>query len=149
MSEIVKILRNIIGRLEELRKMGELSAEREEKLDKLTKMLEELKTLRLENTIQSRIAASGRGAMYQLRRAFYAQIASQKLDKIKSVDEWRKVAQKLIDLLNNKGIVDVPTKIILQYDIAGEGDTKYIKFKQARIFYFEPAGYHVIDFDEE
>jgi len=148
MSEILRILKDAIGKLEEMRKKGELTKEKGEQLEKLSGMLEELKQVKLEKTIQSRIAPTGRGAMYQLRKAFYAQVSKEGADKELSAKEWRKVASTLVEFLNEKGLSDVPTKIILEYDIAEEGEKKYIKFKKARIYYFGIAGAYTLPFEE-
>ncbi|RLE79523.1 MAG: hypothetical protein DRJ51_07620 [Thermoprotei archaeon] len=145
MSEIIRMLRDAIGKLEELRRRGELPEEKGKELEKLAGMLEELKKIRLENTIQSRIATSGRGAMFQLRKAFYAQLSAEKLDKKKSSSEWKRVATKLVEFLNEKGLSDIPTKIILEYDVIEEEGVKYLKFKTARIYYFELAGYYTLE----
>jgi len=143
-SEIIKMIKEAIGKLE--KKKEELTVVEEEKLKRLSKELEELKSIPMENTLQSRIAPTGRGAVFQLRKVFYATLSDKGYDRDLSVAEWKKTVSKLIDFMNEKGLSEIPTKIIIEYDEVEENGKKYMKFKRARIFYFELAGSHVLEF---
>lgn len=94
-----------------------------------------------QNTIQSPISPSSRGAMFNLRKAFYATLSrlvkEQGVDRNKSLDEWRRVARALIEETQRRGITEAPCKIILTYEVVTDSQAKYIAFKDARIFYFE------------
>lgn len=95
-------------------------------------------------TIQSPLSASGRGAMYNLRKAFYATLSrlakEEGVDRDRSVEEWRKAARRIIDFMNEEGITESPSKIVLSYEIAEEEGKKYVKPKSAQILFFELEG---------
>lgn len=96
-----------------------------------------------ENTIQTPISPSSRSALYNLRKAYYATLSrlvkEAKVDKNRSLEEWKKAVSKIIEEYDRRGLSETPSKIILSYEIREEG-TKYIAFKDARIFYFELEG---------
>ena len=97
-----------------------------------------------ENTIQTPISPSSRSALYNLRKAYYATLSrlvkEAKVDKNRSLEEWKKAVSKIIEEYDRRGLSETPSKIILSYEIREEGGTKYIAFKDARIFYFELDG---------
>jgi hypothetical protein len=98
-----------------------------------------------ENTIQTPISPSSRSALYNLRKAYYATLSrlvkEAKVDKNRSLEEWKKAVSKIIEEYDRRGLSETPSKIILSYEIREEeGGTKYIAFKDARIFYFELEG---------
>ncbi|ABL77492.1 hypothetical protein [Thermofilum pendens] len=97
-----------------------------------------------ENTIQSPISPSSRSAMFNLRKAFYAtlsrEIKQNKVDKERSLEEWRKVASRIIETFEKRGLTEAPSKIILTYEIKEEDGKRYIAFRDARILYFGLEG---------
>jgi len=102
------------------------------------------------NTIQSPISPTARSAMYNLRRAFYAVVGrlakEQGVDKARSTEEWKSIASRLVDFLNQAGISEAPTKIVVSYKIAEEDGKKYLKFDRAEILYFELEGVKELEF---
>ncbi|HDI74665.1 MAG TPA: hypothetical protein ENF55_01775 [Thermoprotei archaeon] len=144
MSELIKMLKEAIMKLE---KREALTVAEEEKLKKYSKELEALRSIPMENTLQSRIAPTGRGAVFQLRKVFYATLSDKGYDRDLSVAEWKKMISKLIDFMNEKGLSEIPTKIIVEYSEEEQDGKKVIKFKKARIFYFELAGSYTLDFE--
>ncbi|QOJ78526.1 hypothetical protein IG193_07155 [Infirmifilum lucidum] len=103
----------------------------------------------LENTIQSPISPSSRGAMFNLRKAFYATLTrlvkEQGVDRNRSLEEWKKAASRLIEEIEKRGITEAPCKIFLTYTVMSDGQSKYISFKDARVFYFDLEGIVRID----
>ena len=126
MSEIVKIL--------------------ERRISVIQDKIEDLKKIPSERIIQSRISPSGRGALYQLRKAFYATLG-KKYDKELSINEWKKVAGKLVKFIGDKGLQDIPTKIILEYNIEESNDRKYIKFSRGWVIYFQVEDIEKLDLE--
>jgi len=115
----------------------------------LRQFLDVVEVSALVNTIQSPISPSSRGAMFNLRKAFYATLSrlakEQGVDRSKSLEEWRKVARKLIEEIERRGITEAPCKILLTYEVASDGQSKYISFKDARILYFDLEGIIKVD----
>jgi len=138
LSELVELLKRAIKKLEEPRR------------EELQAALTELKSIDISSAVQSGIAASGRGAIYQLRRAFYARLSrlvkEEGVNKERSVEEWRKTAGTLIDFMNEKGLDKVPCKVVLSYEVAEENGVKYLRFTRARIYYFGIEGVETLDF---
>jgi len=106
--------------------------------------LKVLKIMAEPDAIQTPLSASGRGAMYNLRRAFYARLSrltkEENVDKDRSTSEWRNAAQKLIEYMNSEGLSETPCKIVLKYEIVEENETKYLKPVKATVLYFELEG---------
>jgi len=103
-----------------------------------------LETVTKENTIQTGISSSSRGAVYNLRRAFYATISrlerEEDIDRNRSIDEWRSFVSKLIGFINEHGISEAPMKIVLSYNIVTDNGVKYLRIEKAEILYFELEG---------
>jgi len=103
-----------------------------------------LKIMAEPDTIQTPLSASGRGAMYNLRKAFYARLSrlskEENVDRDRSTSEWRNAAQKLIEYMNNEGISETPCKIVLKYEIVEQDQIKYLKPVKATVLYFELEG---------
>jgi len=103
-----------------------------------------LETVTKENTIQTGISSSSRGAVYNLRRAFYATISrlekEEDIDRNRSIDEWRSFISKLIGFINEHGISEAPMKIVLSYNIVTDNGVKYLRIERAEILYFELEG---------
>jgi len=102
-----------------------------------------------ENTIQTPISPSSRSALYNLRKAYYATLSrlvkEAGVNRDKSLEEWRKVASRIIREYEERGLSETPSKIILTYEVREEGGTKYLAFREARILYFELEGILKID----
>ncbi len=147
-DEVVESLKEALSMIEKGLKEGSLPKATCGYLETLGRRIRDtlavIELVGREDTIQSPLSSSGRGAMYNLRRAFYAVISrlekEENVDRDRGVEEWRKAAGKIIDAINSAGISEAPTKIVLTYRIAEDGDVKYWKPESAEIMYFELEG---------
>ncbi len=155
LEEIMNSLKEIANKIDEGLEKGTFPEVTRSYLERVGRSIKEtlnlINLLGRENTVQSPVSASGRGAMYNLRRAFYTVLGrlvrEEGVDRARSVEEWKKTAQKLIDFINNLGIRESPTKIVLTYEIAQEGEVKYWKPISADVFCFELESIREIKFD--
>ncbi len=153
MEDLVKSVDQVLRLVEEGIKEGKFPEAMRTYIEQLGRnlrlFLDVVEISALENTIQSPISPSSRGAMFNLRKAFYATLTrlvkEQGVDRNKSLEEWKKVASRLIEEIEKRGITEAPCKIFLTYTIASDGQSKYISFKDARIFYFDLEGIVRID----
>ncbi len=67
--------------------------------------------------IRLKIAASGRGAVFKLKRAFWAAVSKEKRDAERSGQYWKEFAGKIVQKLNEEGASDKPVRIVLHYNI--------------------------------
>lgn len=129
MAEVVKILERGIRLIEE--------------------NIKELEAIPKDKIIETRIAPTARGAMFTLRKAFYAVLGRLRkekgVDRDLSIQEWKKTASYLIDYINKKGLTDIPMKIILQYEIDESQGKKIMRLSKAWLIYFEVEGIDKVD----
>ncbi|MEZ0346692.1 MAG: hypothetical protein ABWK01_09090 [Infirmifilum sp.] len=145
MEELVKNVDQILKLVEDSikeRKIPETMRTYVEQLGRNLRLFLDVAEISVQqNTIQSPISPSSRGAMFNLRKAFYATLSrmvkEQGVDKNRSLEEWRRTAGILIEETRRRGITEAPCKIVLTYEISSDSQSKYISFKDARIFYFE------------
>ncbi|MGB9708911.1 MAG: hypothetical protein ACPLRJ_00365 [Infirmifilum uzonense] len=145
MEELVKSIDQILKMIDQSineKKIPETMRTYVEQLERNMRLFLDVAEISVqENTIQSPISPSSRGAMFNLRKAFYATLTrlarEQGVDRNRSLEEWRRVAGVLIEETRKRGIIEAPCKIVLTYNIVSDSKSKYISFKSARIFYFE------------
>ncbi|MGC9146391.1 MAG: hypothetical protein ACP5GL_01045 [Infirmifilum sp.] len=145
MEELVKSIDQILKMIDQSineKKIPETMRTYVEQLERNMRLFLDVAEISVqENTIQSPISPSSRGAMFNLRKAFYATLTrlarEQGVDRNRSLEEWRRVAGVLIEETRKRGIIEAPCKIVLTYSIVSDSKSKYISFKSARIFYFE------------
>ncbi len=129
MAEVVKILERGIRLIEE--------------------NIKELEAIPKDKIIETRIAPTARGAMFTLRKAFYAVLGRLRkekgVDRDLSIKEWKKTASYLIDYINKKGLTDIPMKIILQYEIDESQGKRIMRLSKAWLIYFEVEGIDKVD----
>ncbi|MCS7385346.1 MAG: hypothetical protein NDF55_01205 [archaeon GB-1867-005] len=65
----------------------------------------------------TRISPTGRGALFRLKRAFYAIINAEKADREKSTEFWREFASKIVEAGSKYEIQDKPCRIRLEYAV--------------------------------
>ncbi|MHA1609211.1 MAG: hypothetical protein ACTSUJ_04310 [Candidatus Njordarchaeales archaeon] len=148
---ILKRIRELEQEIERLRKAGIERAEKE----KLLKELRELVSATREaNVINIRIATTARGAIFRLKRGVWALMGQlkkqykEKFDLETSKSNWAKMASLIIRKINEAGLTDYPTKIIMTYDVIEQDEKVIFKPKEARILTFEPAGHLLATFEE-
>ena len=90
-----------------------------------------------EIVMETRISTTMRGAVFRLRRMFYANVNNQKADLERSRKEWRQFIAKIIDISSKKNIADKPCKIILRCVEKTSRDKKYITPVKAKIIVYE------------
>lgn len=94
--------------------------------EQIEKILLALKGKVSTSQLVTRISPTGRGALFRLKRAFYAVVASEKADVKRSAEYWKEFAGKIIEAANTHNIQDVPCRIKLEYSIII--DAEGIKF---------------------
>lgn len=148
MEELFSLFRKCLDAIDEGIKSGSLPESSRQYVQRLGRNIEEtLKVLQIvtkENTIQTGISSSSRGAIYNLRRAFYAILSrlekERDINREKSVENWKNFVGGLIDFINHKGISEAPMKLVVSYSIKEEENIRYIKLDKAEILYFELEG---------
>ncbi|MCC6002897.1 MAG: hypothetical protein LM590_00945 [Thermofilum sp.] len=146
---VQEILKTIEGGIKEKKFPEQMRIYIEQLGRNLRHFLDVVETAAQANTIQTPISPSSRSAMYNLRKAFYAilsrEIKQSGVSKDKSLEEWRRTAAKIIETYERSGLTETPSKVILTYEIKEEGGSRYISFRNARIFYFELEGILSVD----
>ncbi len=148
LDEVVNGLKSVLEKIDKGLKEGSFPEASRSYVERLGRSIREtLNVIELvgkPQTIQSPLSASGRGAMYNLRKAFYATLSrltkEEGVDRDLSIEQWRNAARRIIDFMNEEGITEAPTKIVLSYEIAEAEGKKYIKPKVAQILFFELEG---------
>lgn len=87
-------------------------------------------------SLTTRVASTGRTAVWLLRRAFYAVMLTNKATK-STKPLWKEFVPKIINKLNETGLTDKPCRIILNYDQQTQDDDKVLVPKSAIIEVFE------------
>ncbi|RLE84750.1 MAG: hypothetical protein DRJ41_02575 [Thermoprotei archaeon] len=154
MEELTKILRQCLDEIDAGIKEGkfpEVARIYVERLGRsIRNTLSVIETVLKENTIQTGISPSSRSAIYNLRRAFYANLSrlveEEGVDKDRSTEEWKSAVSKMIEFINKEGISETPMKIVLTYSIAEEGDKKFVRPEKAEILFFELEGVRTVKF---
>ena len=72
--------------------------------------------------VVTRISPTGRGALFRLKRAFYAIVNSEKADRLKSAEFWKEFAGKIVEASTKHGIQDKPCRIRMEYAIKVTSD---------------------------
>ncbi len=90
-----------------------------------------------EEKLETRVCPTGRGAIFRLKRAFYATISSEKADLEKSQEKWRTFASKIVEKMNAEGVSEKPAKIILELYKVLENDKLVLVPKKAKVEIFE------------
>ena len=155
LEEVLNSLKEIASKIDEGLEKGTFPEVTRSYIERVGRSIKEtlnlIDLLGRENTVQSPVSASGRSAMYNLRRAFYTVLGrlvrEEGVNRTRSVEEWKKAAQKLIEFINNLGIRESPTKIVLTYEIAQEGEIKYWKPISADVFCFELESIREVKFE--
>lgn len=148
MEELFNLFNKCLEAINNGLKTGAFPETSRQYIQRLGRSIEEtLKVLDIvteENTIQTGISSSSRGAVYNLRRAFYATLSrlekEKGIDRQKSIEVWKSFVGKLIDFINNKGISEAPMKIVMSFNIVSEDGIKYINIEKAEILFFELEG---------
>ncbi|MCS7112755.1 MAG: hypothetical protein RMJ00_01615 [Nitrososphaerota archaeon] len=71
-----------------------------------------------------RISPSGRGAIFRMKRWFYATFYSGVSDReVKESNRriWLDLSRKLIEEINKRSAADKPTRIVLEYEVDPKG----------------------------
>ncbi|MEM4461684.1 MAG: hypothetical protein QW695_02270 [Candidatus Bathyarchaeia archaeon] len=71
-----------------------------------------------------RISPSGRGAIFRMKRWFYATFYSNISDKeVKESNRkaWLDISRRLIEEINKRNAADKPTRIVLEYEADSKG----------------------------
>jgi hypothetical protein len=71
-----------------------------------------------------RISPSGRGAIFRVKRWFYATFYSNIPDKdVRESNRkvWLEISKRLIDEINKRNAADKPTRILLEYEVDQKG----------------------------
>ncbi len=153
LGEVLESLRGTLERIREVLREGQVPEVTRSYIEHLGRSIATtinvLEMVARENTIQSPLSPSARGAMYNLRRAFYATLSrlvkESGVDRERSVESWKAAASKIVDFINEAGISEAPTKIVVTYEVAEEGGVKYLKLNRAEILYFELEGVKTLD----
>jgi hypothetical protein len=71
-----------------------------------------------------RISPTGKGAVFRLKRWFYASIYSKVPQEAKEASRiaWTELVGKLIDELNKRGAAEKPARISLTYELGPKGE---------------------------
>ncbi len=87
--------------------------------------------------LETRVCPTGKGAIFRLKRAFYAMISNEKADLEKSQEKWRAFASKIVEKMNAEGVSEKPSKIILELNKVIENDKLALVPKKAKVEIFE------------
>ncbi|MHA1616978.1 MAG: hypothetical protein ACTSX9_06725 [Candidatus Njordarchaeales archaeon] len=148
---ILKRIKELEQEVEKLRKAGVERAEKEKLLQELRELVS---ATREANVINIRIATTARGAIFRLKRGVWAlmgQLKKQYQDRFDletSKNNWAKMASLIIRKINEAGLTEYPTKIVMTYEVVEQDGKVIFKPKTARILTFEPAGHLLATFEE-
>ena len=147
---VLKKMKELEEEIEKLREMG-MDQTQKEKL--LTELRNFMTAAQGENVFNIRISPSLRGAIFKLKRGVYALLNKTRkedpnFDMDASKENWTKIAQKIVEESNAKGVSNYPAKIIMTYEFVEKDGKKVFKPKEARIIIFEPKDLFTIPMPE-
>ena len=148
---VLKRIRDLEAEIEKLKQAG---IERKEKEKLLQELRELVSVAQEENVINIRISTTARGAIFRLKRGVWATLSKlhkthkENFDLEKSKANWGRMASLIIRKINEVGLSEYPTKIILTYDVTEEDGKLVFRPKAARILAFEPASHILATFEE-
>ncbi len=148
---ILKRIKELEAEIEKLREAG---VRRKEKEKLLQQLKEWISASREANVINIRIATTARGAIYRLKRGVWATLNKlqktykEQFDFERSKNNWGRIATLIVKKVNEAGLSEYPTKIIMTYDILQENGKYIFRPKEARILVFEPAGHLMVTMEE-
>lgn len=109
---------------EELIKRLKVEGFSDEQIEKILAALEGKIAI---HQIVTRISPSGRGALFRLKRAFYAILSQEKANPKISTEYWKDFASKIIETSSSHDVQDMPCRIKLEYVIKDTPEGKVIK----------------------
>ncbi|MEM2282346.1 MAG: hypothetical protein QXH26_02210 [Candidatus Hadarchaeales archaeon] len=96
-----------------------------------------------------RISPTGKGAIFRLKRWFYASVYSSTPTEAReaSLTAWKELVSKLIEELNKRGATELPARLSLSYELGPKGEFVPLSLKM-EIFDLTPKESINLSFSE-